>query len=330
MKAINRILNTKTDSTPVILAPMAGVTDLAFREISMLCGCDFTYSEMVSAKAISYNNSRTFRLMTYSETAKPFGIQLFGHEPFVMADTAARVCDMCGDDLSLIDINMGCPAPKIVNNGDGSALMKDMLLASKVIEFVAKRNSRYTTVKFRKGWDDNNINAVEFAKMAEDSGADLITIHGRTRAQMYSGEADTDLIRRVKEAVSIPVIGNGDITDAESAKRMLKETNCDGIMIGRGAQGNPFIFEEVRAMLENREYEPPSIEKRIETMLLHAQLHEKYKTKAAFSEMRKHIAWYTKGLRGAGRLRSSIFECESIEEVKGIIDEFVRENNAVL
>lgn len=320
---IKEILNIKNDSIPVILAPMAGVTDLAFREICMGNGCDFTYSEMVSAKAISYNNKKTYRLMSFTERAKPFGIQLFGHDPIIMGDMAQRICDIFGDDLSLIDINMGCPAPKIVNNGDGSALMKTPLLAGSIIESVVKKSSVPVTVKFRKGFDNNNINALEFALIAENSGAFAVTVHGRTREQMYSSNADWDIIAQIKQLLKIPVIGNGDVISGEAAVSMLKKTGCDAIMIGRGARGNPFIFEEVKCALKGYPFEKPSCKKRIETAIYHAKLHEKYKTEASFSEMRKHIAWYTSGIKGSAQLRSRIFSCNSIQEAESILKDML-------
>ena len=319
---IQEILNT-THNIPVILAPMAGVTDLAYREICMANGCDFTYSEMISAKAVSFNNKKTFKLMSVSEKAKPYGIQLFGHEPQLMAEIAAYICDEYSDDLSLIDINMGCPAPKIVNNGDGCALMNDIKLASKIIEYVSKASKIPITVKFRKGWNSDNINAVEFAKMAEDSGAKAVTIHGRTREQMYSGNADWEIIAEIKSKLNIPVIGNGDIVDVISAQKMLEVTGCDAIMVGRAAQGNPFIFDEIRAGIENRTYERPSLETIIETALEHIRLHEMYKGPAAFAEMRKHIAWYTKGIKGSARLRTQIFSANTAGEAAIILKSIV-------
>lgn len=322
MKTIQQILNTES-KIPVILAPMAGVTDLAFREICMEYGCDFTYSEMVSAKAVSYNNKNTTRLMTFSEDAKPFGIQIFGHEPQVIGSIAEQICKEFAGQISLIDINMGCPAPKIVNNGDGSALMKNPVLASKVIEQAVKHSDIPVTVKFRKGWDSSSVNAVEFAKMAEESGASAITIHGRTRAQMYSPSVDLDIIAAVKAAVKIPVTGNGDIIDSQSAAAMLN-TGCDAIMIGRAAQGNPFIFEEIKSYFNDREYKPITVEDRIKTAMAHAKKHEKYKSTAAFVEMRKHIAWYTKGIRGSSKLRTEIFTCETIEQVEDLLENMLK------
>lgn len=315
---IQEILKTK-DRIPVILAPMAGVTDLSFREICMERGCSFAYSEMISVKAVSFNNKKTFRLMDYSEKAMPFGIQIFGHEPQVIGDMAKLISDKYADVISLIDINMGCPAPKIVNNGDGCSLMKDMRLASAVIRYAVKGSSVPVTVKFRLGWDEKSKNALEFAKMAEESGASAITIHGRTRNQMYSGKADWDIIANIKTNVCVPVIGNGDIVSGETAEKMLKHTNCDALMVGRGAQGNPFVFEEIRARLDDKPYNAPTIEERIETALEHARRHTNYKTQAAFPEMRKHLAWYTKGIKGASALREQIFKCSNYKEAKEIL-----------
>ena len=323
---IQEILKT-TQATPVILAPMAGVTDLAFRELCMDSGSDFTYSEMVSAKAVSFNNKKTFALMEVSDIAKPYGIQLFGHEPHIMGETAQRLCAQYGNDMALIDINMGCPAPKIVNNGDGSALMKDMLLASKVIEYVAKRSTVPVTVKFRKGWSSSAVNAVEFAKMAEKSGAAAITIHGRTREQMYGGKADWDIIGEIKAAVRIPVIGNGDIVDYSTAMSMLKQTHCDAVMIGRAAQGNPFIFREIKSCMNGTAYEPPTWEERIETAIDHMHRHRAYKGDAAFPEMRKHLAWYVKGMPHAAVLRTQVFNAKSSYEAEKLLrDELLVQN----
>lgn len=322
---IQQILKTE-DRIPVILAPMAGVTDLSFREICMEHGSTFAYSEMISVKAVSYNNKKTFRLMEYSDSAKPFGIQIFGHEPQVIGDMAKLISGKYADVISLIDINMGCPAPKIVNNGDGSALMKDMKLAAAVIRYAVKGSAVPVTVKFRKGWDDEHINAVEFAKMAEENGASAVTVHGRTRVQMYSGKADWEIIRQVKDELTIPVIGNGDITSGVTAESMLKMTGCDAVMIGRGAQGNPFIFEEVKARLSGTQYTPPTASKRIETALEQARKHTEYKTEAAFPEMRKHLAWYVKGMKGSSALRNDIFQCRSLSEAENILRKLIRNN----
>ncbi|MBQ9950184.1 MAG: tRNA dihydrouridine synthase DusB [Clostridia bacterium] len=318
---INQIFNTNS-GIPVVLAPMAGVTDLPFREVCTSLGCDFSYSEMVSAKALSFKNKKTHKLMSYSENSMPFGIQIFGHEPHVIGNICSELCSEYGDIISLIDINMGCPAPKIVNNGDGCALMNDVLLASKVIEYAVKASTVPVTVKFRKGWDSEHENALEFAKMAENSGASAVAIHGRTRVQMYSGKSDWDIIAAIKSALKIPVIGNGDITDADSAIQMLNHTKCDALMIGRAAQGNPFIFDEIKSKIKGRNYIPPTLEKRISIAEKHLKLHEMYKSQAAFPEMRKHIAWYTKGIHGASTLRSQIFLCESAEEALELLNKF--------
>ena len=315
---IQQIFNSN-DQIPVILAPMAGVTDLAFREICVEHGCSFTYSEMISVKAVSYNNKKTFRLMDYSNKSKPFGIQIFGHEQQVIGDISKLISEQYADVISLIDINMGCPAPKIVNNGDGSALMKDPKLAAAIIRYAVKNSQVPVTVKFRLGWDDEHINALEFAKMAEENGASAITIHGRTRKQMYSGKANWSIIKQIKESVQIPVIGNGDITCGESAEEIIKITGCDAIMIGRAAQGNPFIFEEIKAKLEGKAYTPPTTEQKIKTAIVHARKHTQYKTQNAFPEMRKHLAWYIKGIKGCSALRNDIFKCRCLEEAEEIL-----------
>lgn len=236
----------------VFLAPMAGFTDIAFREICKELGCGLVYTEMVSAKALYYESNNTKELCVISNKEKPVALQLFGHEPEIMANAVEFFND--NNDVCILDVNMGCPAPKIVKNGDGSALMKDPKLASEIIKAMKKVAKKPITVKFRKGFDKNNINAVEFAKVMEQSGADAITIHGRTREQMYEGKADWTIISKVKNAVSIPVIGNGDVFSAEDAIEMINKTNCDGVMVGRGAQGNPWIFKQINEKLRENMY----------------------------------------------------------------------------
>ena len=256
------------DGFPVMLAPMAGFTDMTYRALCRMQGCDFTFTEMVSAKGLSFGGKSAELLETAPEE-RPCGIQLFGREPEIMADMAKRLCDEYRDAAAMLDINMGCPAPKITGNGEGSALMREPLQAAKVIEAVAKASSLPVSVKFRTGWDGASRNYLEFAKMAEQSGASMVTVHGRTREQMYSGIADWDAIAEVKAALAIPVIGNGDVTDAASALRLKAHTGCDGIMIGRGALGNPFIFPEVKAALRGEEFVPPTDEQRMETAISH-------------------------------------------------------------
>lgn len=311
---------------PILLAPMAGVTDYAFRSLCTSLGCDFTFTEMVSAKGIHYNNKKTQELLQISETERPCGVQLFGHESAILAETAKRLYEASDGAISVFDINMGCPAPKITSNGDGSALMKTPLLASEIISAVAKASPIPVSVKFRMGWDEHSINAVEFARMAEESGAQFITVHGRTRMQMYSGSANHEIIAKVTASVNIPVIGNGDIFSAEGAKQMLK-TGCAGLMVARGAQGNPFIFTELRSMLDGRSYTPPTDDERLNTACAHIDLFmdnvmRQNRNPAVFVELRKHIAWYTKGMPGATELRRKVNNCAGSEELKRMIEEF--------
>ncbi len=310
----------------IILAPMAGVTDKAFRNITKPFGVGLMYTEMVSGKGLMYNNKKTERLLSVNQDEGIVAAQLFGHDPDILAETALKTQE---SGIPIIDINMGCPAPKIVNNGDGSALMKDPVLAGKVISAVKSKLSVPLTVKFRMGWDEDSVNAVEFAKIAEKSGADAITIHGRTRKQFYSGKADLDIIKAVKEAVEIPVIGNGDITDGKTAKHMLDYTECDGIMIGRGAQGNPWIFREVSHYLKTGEIlPPPTITERLDKMREHLNLLVLYKGEhIGVLEARKHMAWYLKGIKGGGILREAINKASTTEEMKKIIFDIEQRTN---
>lgn len=302
----------------VLLAPMAGVTDKAFRNITKPFGPGLMYTEMVSGKGLMYNNKKTENLLSVNENEGIVAAQLFGHNPEILAETAVKA-QLGG--ASIIDINMGCPAPKIVNNGDGSALMKNPELAGIIIKSVKQAIKVPLTVKFRMGWDENSINATEFARIAEYNGADAITIHGRTRKQFYSGKANLDIIKDVKQAVSIPVIGNGDVTDGKSAKHMLDYTSCDGIMIGRGAQGNPWIFQEVIHYLNTETIlPPPSIKERLDKMLEHLNLLIEYKgERIGVLEARKHMAWYLKGLRGGAIFRDCINKASTGEEMRNII-----------
>ena len=296
----------------VILAPMAGVTDKAFRLITKPFGPALMYTEMVSGKGLLYKNKKTEVLLEVLDSEKPTAAQIFGHEPEVMSEIAERSLEFGAD---MIDINMGCPAPKIVNNGDGSALMKNPELAGKIISAVRKSINCPMSVKFRMGWDDDSINAVEFAKTAENSGADAITIHGRTREQFYSGKANLEIIKKV------PVIGNGDIHDGKSAKYMLDYTGCDGIMIGRAAQGNPWLFSSVLHYLKTGdELAPPSLEERSEIAEKHLRLLVKFKGEhRGVLEGRKHMAWYFKGLCGGAKLRNLINQCDTLEQMLDLI-----------
>lgn len=304
----------------VILAPMAGVTDLPFRLLCKEMGAGLLCMEMVSAKAIMYNNKNTDALMAIRPEEMPVSLQLFGSDPDIMANMAARIEER---PFAFLDINMGCPVPKVVNNGEGSALMKNPKLAAEIVRKTSKVISKPVTVKFRKGFDDNSVNAVEFAKYMEDAGAAAIAVHGRTREQYYSGKADWDIIRQVKEAVSIPVIGNGDITDASSAIKIQEETGCDGIMIGRASQGNPWIFDEILYYMEHGEEKTkPSYDEVRAMIRKHARLQLEIKGEyIGIREMRKHVAWYIAGFPGSAKLRKRVCEVERFEDLETIIDD---------
>ncbi len=298
----------------VILAPMAGVTDLPFRLLCKEQGAGLLCMEMVSAKAVHYNNKNTDALMEIHPEEMPVSLQLFGSEPDIMAETAKRIEER---PFAFLDVNMGCPVPKVVNNREGSALMKEPKLVREIVTALVKAIDKPVTVKIRKGFDDDHVNAVEIAKIIEDSGAAAIAVHGRTREQYYSGKADWDIIRQVKEAVSIPVIGNGDVTGALSAKQMLDETGCDGIMIGRACQGNPWIFREITQYLDTGIIPArPSSEEVCDVILRHAALQLKYKGEyTAVREMRKHVSWYTTGYPHSAKLRQRVNEMETYEEL---------------
>ncbi len=303
----------------VILAPMAGVTDKAMRLITKPYGPALMYTEMVSGKGLFYKNKKTADLLDTDPEEKPVATQLFGHEPEILAEIAENAL---GFGAEIIDINMGCPAPKITGNGDGSALSRDPELAGRIVRAVADAVDVPVTVKIRKGWNDLSVNAVEMAKIAEENGASAVTVHGRTREQFYSGKADLDIIKAVKSAVKIPVIGNGDITDEESAKHMLDYTGCDGIMIGRGAEGNPWIFERVIHFLETGEKLPlPTIEARAGKMEEHLRLLVKFKGGyRGIQEARKHMSWYIKGAKGGARLRGIINTASTFDEMMAVIE----------
>lgn len=302
----------------VILAPMAGVTDLPFRLLCREQGAGLVCMEMVSAKAIFYNNRNTEELLEIHPDERPASLQLFGSDPRIVADMAKRIEER---PFSVLDFNMGCPVPKVVNNGEGSALMRNPKLVEQLLSELVKAVKKPVTVKIRKGFDEENHNAVEIAKIAEYCGVAAVAVHGRTRVQYYSGKADWDCIRRVKEAVKIPVIGNGDVDSPQAAKAMLDQTGCDGVMIGRAAQGNPWIFREVTAFLENGiiPARPDSAQKR-ETILRHAKLQMETKGEyTAVREMRKHLAWYTAGLPHSAKFRQTINTMETMEELlKGV------------
>ncbi len=300
-----------------ILAPMAGVCDLPFRVLCAEQGAGLTCMEMVSAKAIYYNNKNTDLLMEIDGREKPVSLQLFGSDPRIMSEMAKRIEDRPFD---ILDINMGCPVPKVVNNGEGSALMKNPVLAGKIIEAVASSIKKPVTVKIRKGFDENSINAVEIAHIAEESGAAAVAVHGRTREQYYSGRADWDIIKKVKESVDIPVIGNGDVCDAQSAKALFEITGCDYAMIGRAAEGNPWIFKELCLADEGIKYEGPTIEERKEMILRHGKMLIECKGEyIGIREMRKHAAWYTAGLPNSSKFRGKMNEMESYEALKSFV-----------
>ena len=302
----------------LILAPMAGVTDLPFRLLCKEQGAGLLCMEMVSAKAILYKNRNTEELLTIDKRENPVSLQLFGSDPDIMSEIAKQIEDRPFD---ILDINMGCPVPKVVNNGDGSALMKNPKLAGEIIEKTARAIKKPVTVKIRKGFDEEHVNAVEMAHIAQESGAAAVAVHGRTRSQFYSGKADWDIIRQVKEAVSIPVIGNGDVASGEKAIAMREQTGCDGVMIARGAQGNPWIFSELLEYERTgRLPDRPDVEEIKQTMLRHARLQIEYKGDfTGIREMRKHVAWYTKGLHGAARLRDQINQVESYAELENLL-----------
>jgi nifR3 family TIM-barrel protein len=283
-------------------------------------GAGMVCMEMVSAKAIYYNNKNTEDLLTIHPDEGIVSLQLFGSDPEIMASQAKRIEER---PFQILDINMGCPVPKVVGNGEGSALMKNPVLAGKIIEAVAKAIKKPVTVKIRKGFDDEHVNAVEMAHVAEESGAAAVAVHGRTRQQYYSGKADWDIIAAVKDAVKIPVIGNGDVVDGESALRMFKETSCDGIMVGRAAQGNPWIFREINAYLEKGEILPrPSYEEMRDVVKQHANLQLEFKGEyTGVREMRKHLAWYTTGMPHSAAFRNSINLVETAEDMMKAIDE---------
>lgn len=309
----------------VFLAPMAGIADRAFRELCINYGAGYTVSEMVSSKGLTMGDKKSGELLTLGEIENPAGVQIFGDNPEIMAQ-AAKMCIKYHPNI--IDINMGCPAPKIAMNGGGASLMKNPLLAGEIIKAVSKAVDIPVTVKIRKGWDDENITAVELAKIAEKNGAAAITVHGRTRMQMYSGKVDYNIIAKVKKAVDIPVIANGDIVDEQSAAIMFEKTNCDAIMIGRGALGNPWIFRRINAYLnECRVLPDVSINEKMVVMLKHIQKIIEYKGEyTAMREARHHAAYYTKGIRGGAALRKEISTFEHFEQLEELAYKIAKEN----
>ncbi len=312
-----KIGNVTLDNN-IILAPMAGVTDLPFRLLCKEQGAGLLCMEMVSAKAIYYNNKNTEALMEIDEREHPISLQLFGSDADIMSEMAKKIEERPFD---ILDINMGCPVPKVAGNGEGSALMKNPELVREIVSKVVRATCKPVTVKIRKGFDEGHVNAVEIAKIIEDCGGAAVAVHGRTREQYYSGKADWEIIRQVKEAVSIPVIGNGDVTGPEAAKKMLEETGVDGIMVGRAARGNPWIFRQIRDYLESGVLpEKPDFEEVRRMMLRHAKSQLEYKGEyTGIREMRKHVAWYTAGYPNSARLRAKINEVESYEELTALL-----------
>ena len=334
------VIGAHTLAHGVMLAPMAGVADTAFRAVCRAQGAEYTVSEMISAKALCFEQkarasapARTAELANIIEEESPMAIQLFGREPVFMAE-AARMIES-GEyrgarrvvPPAAIDINMGCPVPKVVGNGEGSALMREPELAAEIVREIKRAVRMPVTVKIRAGFTNDNKNAPEMAKMLEDAGADLICVHGRTRQQYYQPSSDNGIIAAVKRAVRVPVIGNGDIYCAADAKRMLAETACDGVMIARGSLGNPWIFSEVIAALENREYTPPSAAERLAAALAHAaDMIARKGERVGLPEARKHLVWYCKGLRGAAAARGELMQAQSLEGVRAVFEGLLAQN----
>ena len=317
-----KIGNVELDNN-IILAPMAGVTDLPFRTICKEKGCGMLYTEMINAKALCYDDENTKKMLNLEDDGHPVAVQIFGSDPEYMGKAASIMNQYTND---ILDINMGCPAPKVIKNGDGSALMRNPKLAAEVLTAVVKNSKKPVTLKIRKGWDDNSVNALEIAKIAEECGISALAIHGRTREQFYSGKADWDIIAEIKQSINIPVIGNGDVFDVQDAVNMLEKTKCDAIMIGRGSQGNPWIFNRINHYMKTGEVLPePTLEEKISTAIKHMNLavaeHGEY---VAVREMRKHIGWYLKGLKNSAKYRDQINKITDYKEVISMLEEYVQ------
>lgn len=319
-----KIGNVQLDNE-VFLSPMAGVTDLPFRLICKEKGCGMLYTEMINAKALCYDDENTKKMLKIEEEEHPIAVQIFGSEPEYMGKAAAIMNEYPNE---ILDINMGCPAPKVIKNGDGSALMRNPKLAAEVITSVVKNSKKPVTLKIRKGWDDDSVNAVEIAKMAEECGISALAIHGRTREQFYSGKADWDIIAEIKDAINIPVIGNGDVFGVEDAVNMLEKTKCNAIMIGRGAQGNPWIFKRINHYMKTGEILPePTMEEKITTAIKHMNLAvAEHGDFIAVREMRKHIGWYLKGLKNSARYRDLINKITDYKVVIEMLEEYMEES----
>lgn len=307
-----------TLENPLVLAPMAGVTDLPFRLLCKEQGCGLVYTEMVSAKGIYYNNKNTNILLEVKEEERPVSLQLFGSDPDIISEMAKRIEHL---NFDILDINMGCPVPKVVNNGEGSALMQRPDLVAQIVEKTAKAIKKPVTVKIRKGFTMENVNAVEIAHIAQESGAEAVAVHGRTRSQYYSGKADWDIIRQVKEKLSIPVIGNGDVTSPEDVIAMMAQTGCDGVMIGRGLQGNPWLFSRTLAYMRDGVMPPkPDIDEVVDMILRHARMQSEFKGEyLGIREMRKHTAWYTGGYPNSSKLRALVNQVETYDQLENLL-----------
>lgn len=311
----------------VFLAPMAGITDISFRLICKEMGAGLLYTEMISAKGLYYKDKKTEEFTLTDERERPVAIQIFGSDPNIMAEVVEEQINE-RDNIDIIDINMGCPAPKIVKNGDGSALLKDPLLVGKIVHEVVRVSNKPVTVKIRKGWDSSSVNAVEIAKIVEREGASAITVHGRTRDMYYSGEADWDIIGEVKANVSIPVIGNGDIFTPEDGLKMLEHTNCDGIMVGRGVRGNPWLIKNILALINEKNVIYPTYEDKINKAIEHLELLCKFKDeRIAVKEMRKHISWYIKGIKGSAQIKNEINTIETVKDMKSLLLDYMNTVN---